>query len=100
MKEVTIKDAPAVLNINDRAMWVLGFNAAVEAIRGAPPPLTDDQIDALYLSKLAGKNFDNIAVAFRAMVRAVEREHGIGGVTVRAGQVNPPSVPYEGKPIL
>lgn len=27
----TISDAPAFLNLNDRAMWVLGFNAAVEA---------------------------------------------------------------------
>lgn len=43
-------------------------------------PLTDDQIDTLYVSKLAGKGFDNIAVAFRAMVRAIEKAHGIGGV--------------------
>lgn len=31
MKLATLADAPATLNINDRAMWVLGFNAAVEA---------------------------------------------------------------------
>lgn len=31
MKRATISDAPTVLNTNDRAMWVLGFNAAVEA---------------------------------------------------------------------
>lgn len=30
MKRVTIEDAPAVLNLNDRAMWVLGFNEALE----------------------------------------------------------------------
>ena len=29
MKSVTIKDAPSVLNLNDKAMWVLGFNDAL-----------------------------------------------------------------------
>jgi hypothetical protein len=52
--------------------------AYAEALRVLRAPLTDDQIDALFLSKLAGRNFDNIAVAFRAMVRAVEAAHGIG----------------------
>jgi hypothetical protein len=47
--------------------------------RSQSAPLTDDEIDALFLSKLAGKDFSNIAVAFRAMVRAVEAAHGIGG---------------------
>jgi hypothetical protein len=35
MKQATIKDAPAVLNTNDRAMWVLGFNEALERCRAA-----------------------------------------------------------------
>jgi hypothetical protein len=36
MKQATIADAPAVLNTNDQAMWVLGFNAAVEAMQQCP----------------------------------------------------------------
>jgi sulfur carrier protein ThiS len=32
MKRVTIADAPASLNTNDKAMWVLGFNDAVEGM--------------------------------------------------------------------
>lgn len=32
MKRATIADAPAVLNTNDKAMWVLGFNAAAESV--------------------------------------------------------------------
>jgi hypothetical protein len=28
-EQATIKDAPAVLNLNDKAMWVLGYNAAL-----------------------------------------------------------------------
>jgi hypothetical protein len=32
MKHATIADAPAVLNTNDKAMWVLGYNAAVDAM--------------------------------------------------------------------
>lgn len=39
MKRATINDAPAVLNINDRAMWVLGFNAAIEAAGQQPEPV-------------------------------------------------------------
>jgi hypothetical protein len=31
VKQSTIADAPAILNMNDRAMWVLGWNAAAEA---------------------------------------------------------------------
>lgn len=31
MKRVTVSDAPACLNLNDKAMWVLGFNAAADA---------------------------------------------------------------------
>ena len=31
MKHATIEDAPAVLNTNDKAMWVLGFNDGQEA---------------------------------------------------------------------
>lgn len=31
MKRVTVSDAPAFLNLNDKAMWVLGFNAAADA---------------------------------------------------------------------
>lgn len=38
MKRATINDAPKVLNINDRAMWVLGYNAALDA---APVPAPD-----------------------------------------------------------
>jgi hypothetical protein len=32
MKRATIADAPAVLNTNDKAMWVLGFNAALDRV--------------------------------------------------------------------
>jgi hypothetical protein len=34
---VTIDAAPAVLNTNDKAMWALGFNEALETIRAAQP---------------------------------------------------------------
>ena len=37
MKRVTIADAPAVLNTNDKAMWVLGYNEAVEAAEKERP---------------------------------------------------------------
>jgi hypothetical protein len=42
MKPVTIADAPAFLNTNDKAMWVLGYNAAVERAQAdeKPWPLT------------------------------------------------------------
>lgn len=36
MKRATISDAPAVLNLQDKAMWVLGFNAAVDALAALP----------------------------------------------------------------
>jgi hypothetical protein len=75
MKPATISDAPKVLNINDRAMWVLGFNAAIESVK----PFTEDEIDQLYLSKVAGRGpFDDIRSAFHAMVRTIEQAHGIG----------------------
>jgi hypothetical protein len=41
VKRATISDAPAMLNTNDRAMWVLGFNEAAERL-----VLTDEQIKA------------------------------------------------------
>lgn len=31
MKPATIADAPSALNLNDKAMWVLGYNAAAES---------------------------------------------------------------------
>lgn len=36
MKRAAIWDAPAALNTNDKAMWVLGFNAALEAACSKP----------------------------------------------------------------
>jgi hypothetical protein len=39
---VTIDAAPPVLNMNDKAMWVLGFNEALETIRAAQPEKYDD----------------------------------------------------------
>lgn len=61
----------------------LDYNELCRVMREATAtPLTDDQIDTIYVSKLAGKGFDNIAVAFRAMVRAVEKAHGIGGAAL------------------
>jgi hypothetical protein len=39
---VTIEAAPAVLNTNDKAMWVLGFNEALDTIRAAGPEKYDD----------------------------------------------------------
>jgi hypothetical protein len=38
MKQATIADAPAVLNTSDKAMWVLGYNAAVEALAARLKP--------------------------------------------------------------
>lgn len=29
---VSIKDAPSVLNMQDKAMWVIGYNEAIDAI--------------------------------------------------------------------
>ena len=34
--KVALSDAPGVLNINDKAFWVLGWNAAVERMRTRP----------------------------------------------------------------
>lgn len=42
MKHATIADAPAVLNTNDKAMWVLGYNAS--PLHAHP---TDEQIEAV-----------------------------------------------------
>lgn len=36
MKQATIANAPTVLNVNDKAMWVLGHNAAVDALDAIP----------------------------------------------------------------
>ncbi len=32
MKRATISEAPAILNLNDKAMWVLGHNAVVDGV--------------------------------------------------------------------
>lgn len=69
-------DAHGVVLTQEQALELLRDALGVE-VEFSSGPLTDDQIDALYLSKLAGKGFDNIAVAFRAMVRAIEAAHGI-----------------------
>ena len=34
LKLKTLKDAPTVLNTNDRAMWVLGYNECIEDLKG------------------------------------------------------------------
>lgn len=44
MKRATINDAPAVLNLNDKAMWVLGYNAALDA---SPVPSPDQGAELL-----------------------------------------------------
>lgn len=31
MKRATIEDAPAILNTNDKAMWVIGYNEGIDA---------------------------------------------------------------------
>lgn len=36
MNQVTIQDAPPFLNLNDQAMWVLGYNEAVEKLKAQP----------------------------------------------------------------
>lgn len=41
MKQATIFDAPQVLNTNDRAMWVLGYNTAVQQ---AAAPAQDERV--------------------------------------------------------
>jgi hypothetical protein len=38
----TIEAAPLQLNLNDKAMWVLGFNEALDTIRAASPAKYDD----------------------------------------------------------
>ena len=35
MEKANIGDAPAFLNLNDKAMWVLGYNEAVQLIAKA-----------------------------------------------------------------
>ena len=37
-ERATINDAPAFLNTNDRAMWVLGFNEALDRIADMKAP--------------------------------------------------------------
>ncbi|MDB5975192.1 MAG: hypothetical protein JWR07_1952 [Nevskia sp.] len=49
---------------------------------GKTKPLTDEQIDVLYVSKVAGKGpFSGIRAAFHAMVRTIEAAHGIASAT-------------------
>lgn len=52
MKPATLADAPAVLNTNDRAMWVLGFNAALEA-RGVATQEHTGRVEATLPDDLA-----------------------------------------------
>lgn len=74
MKQATISDAPKVLNTNDRAMWVLGYNAAAEAMGAAA--LTDEQITAgvravLVAEQDEGCSKEAALAAFREAARGV-----------------------------
>jgi hypothetical protein len=66
MNSATIKDAPAFLNLNDKAMWVLGYNACLEKaaemgqIRDPQAPLwlqSQDHVElSAHLHKLGWNN--------------------------------------------
>ena len=47
MKHITIEDAPAVLNTNDKAMWVLGYNEGIDALRTRLAEVSVDREEAL-----------------------------------------------------
>ena len=68
MKRASIADAPAILNTNDKAMWVLGFNAAAE--QQASKPLTHEQAKAL------AERYGNDPLN---LIFQTEKHHGITG---------------------
>jgi len=55
MKRVTVADAPAVLNTNDRAFWAIGWNDCAEVAESA---VKQARIDALEEAKRAVADVD------------------------------------------
>lgn len=45
MKRVTVADAPAVLNTNDKAFWAIGWNDCAEAAEAAVKQARVDALD-------------------------------------------------------
>ncbi len=67
----TLASAPTVLNTNDRAMWVIGWNECLDAIAAQPAPaavpLTDEKIDHTLATTL-----DEFARTTRGMSHALD----------------------------
>jgi hypothetical protein len=69
-----------------RSILAASVAPAPVAMTPEQQPLTQEQIDDLFVSKLAGKGpFVNMQAAFTAMVRAIEAAHGIGAGALAAG---------------
>lgn len=83
MKRATIADAPAVLNMNDKAMWVLGYNAAAERAT-----LTREQIVAgLDAARKVEQSFD-FGDGFTAAERESDRVFAFRAAVFDAAHVS------------
>jgi hypothetical protein len=85
MKLATIKDAPGALNTNDKAMWVLGHNAAVETLDADAERVAASLREILNLCEIGDVDEDTEALGWGNAIKAARAALSACGV--------PPSAP-------
>jgi hypothetical protein len=85
MKLATIKDAPGALNTNDKAMWVLGHNAAVETLDADAERVAASLREILNLCEIGDVDEDTEALGWGNAIKAARAALSASGV--------PPSAP-------
>jgi hypothetical protein len=80
MKLATIKDAPGALNTNDKAMWVLGHNAAVETLDADAERVAASLREILNLCEIGDVDEDTEALGWGNAIKAARAALSACGV--------------------